>query len=158
MKIVNRPPAKKARNTTIYTIKNGEVVETTLYDHVMQFVEFITTRYGSRPAMSIAGRIGDFYIQKKTGKIIPEYDYEFLEEEEQREYRHSHKDVIEWQVCHWINEQKFHTIESFDKEQDASNFIYDYIYECEFRDKKRGTRYWYTREEAEQALTQREVQ
>lgn len=69
MKIINRPPAKKARTLTIYTIKNGEVVETNLYDHVMQFVEFITTRYGSRPAMSIAGRIGDFYIQKKQGKL-----------------------------------------------------------------------------------------
>jgi len=152
--------AQQARNTTVFIIEKGEVVETTLYDHVMKSAEWTTTRNGNGPVLFIREQFGEFYKHEETGRLINEDTYKGLDEAEQDEYVYAHDDVVAWQLIQWINNgQNFVIIDWFKTEEDAEDALFNRIYDYDFLpDDQRDTDYWDTREEAEEALAQREAE
>jgi hypothetical protein len=128
--------AAEAKAKNIFVIENDEVVQTNLYDFVMESAEETTSPRGVENKLHI-------------DEAEVDANYEIGEEEiidTVTEYR-----LMEWQA----NGKALH-LAAFEKESEAQDALFTAIYKCDFLpDDQRDTFYAFTKEEAEAELVNR---
>jgi hypothetical protein len=125
--------ALEARNTKIFVIENGEVVETTLFNHVIESAEETTSPRGVMHKM-----------------FIDEIDVEEFDSEDQYVGTTQRYILREWQANGRSRE-----LDRFNSEEAANDEWYTRTYNYDFTpDDQRDTRYWFTRDEAEKEMNE----
>lgn len=124
-----------AKNTPIFVVENESVIETNLFDFVMQSAEETTSPVGVMPKLHI--RHEDYHC--RYGKLNAVKNNERLFE------------VWLW----WSYGNGSHFIGEFETEAEAEDFIFNRIYDYDFMsDDQRNTQFFFTREEAMQDLVE----
>lgn len=119
--------AQQAKDTTIFVIENGEVVETTIFVHVAG---------SARKTTSPRGVMYEMFVEE-VEIDMDEYG-DTLEENQTK-----------WALKKWSTNGRATIVELFDTEEDADDEwfrrheAYDFV-----NDDQRDTRYWFTEEEA----------
>jgi hypothetical protein len=148
--------AQQARETKIFVIENEIVEETTLFDHVCESAEEVTSPRGIMHKLFIDEKTGVIYRKIDTGIAIDEKSYNFLSDEEQSEYEYYGEDTIAWELCEWVAGQKRVVLATYDNKEDADNEWFNHTYNFDFLpDDQRDTAYWHTEDEAEAELDDR---
>jgi len=150
--------AQEARETAIFIINsNQEIEETNLFDHVAESAEETTSPRGIMTKLFIEGLNGILYKSRAfDNEIITEREYDKLDEEFQEEYQPIGEAVIAWELREWMPNGKSILLETYDSEEDVDNEWFDRTYKFDFLlDDQRDTMYWYTIEEAEAGLAER---
>jgi hypothetical protein len=119
-----------ARNSRIFVIENETIVETNLYDHVMESAKEVTSPRG----------IWNEYFSE-----------EIMVNDDQGE------PVEKYAVKQWLGGgQKLMTVHIYDTWEEAEDYVFERIYKFDFqKDDQRDTFFFNTREEAEKELNDR---
>ena len=121
--------AQKAKDTKIFVIEEGKIVETTLYDHVVASADEVTSPRG------IMTKIFVEEFQEPSGKL---------------------EDTTMWALNEW-NGSKIKTLDVYDTEEEAEDEWFSRIYKYDFsRDDQRDTRFFHTMDEAQMQLEEDE--
>lgn len=146
----------EARNTKIFVIENGQVVETTLFDHVCESAEETTSPRGVMHKLFVEEKTGILYKCGDTGRTITELTYDELDEEAQGNFSIEGQGIIAWELRKWEANGRVRIIDTYETEQEANDEWYTRTYNYDFLpDDQRDTQYWNTREEAEAELEER---
>jgi hypothetical protein len=131
---MNIQSAQQARETVIFVIENGKVVETTLYDHVTASAEKTTSPRGVMTKL--------FFEEGVTCN----YNEETERDEE----------IATWSLMIWQANGRAKTLNIFVTKEEAEDEWFTRTYNHDFLpDDQRDTSYYSTAEEAEAALAER---
>lgn len=148
--------AQEARNTKIFVIENGEIVETTLFDHVAESAEETTSPRGVMHKVFVEGSQGVTYQHIDSKEIIDQYKYDELSDSDQCDYNYYGETTIRWELREWLANGKSRLLDSFESQEAADDEWFNRTYKFDFLpDDQRDTNYWYSREDAKMELKDR---
>ncbi len=124
---------KEAKEQIILIIEDGEIVETSLYDHVMGSVDETTSPVGVMPRFHI--RHQDKHCWYKLLNKV-------------------RNDEGKFEVWTWgVRGNNPNLIEAFDTEEQAKDWLFQRVYEVDFiQDDQRNTSYYHSKDDAAKAL------
>ena len=150
--------ANQAKETSVFYLNfnkdfcNYDVLETNLYDFVMESEDVTTSPRGVEPRIFYEENTQITYISKIDNSKIDNLEYEFLDNDEKKEFDYLCEEGSEFEIFTWgaLGNKKKSLGIIFQSEDQAIDFIFQGVYNSDFQgDCNRDTTYFFSHVEAE---------
>ena len=150
--------ANQAKETTIFYLNfnknfcHYEVTETNLYDFVMESQDVTTSPRGIEPRIFFEKNTQITYISKIDNSKIDDFEFELLEEDEQKDFDYFGEEIYEYELYTWgpVGNKKKALGYRFQTEEEAIDFIFQGVFNDDFQGEcNRDTTFFFSKEEAE---------